>query len=154
MGMIRVKLNGVKSIAELNIEDKITFITGDSGTGKTLLIDELLHISKSHESDRIQGMDIEQLLVFRDQADFYEYIAEDGDFTRKIVFIDRYDKFSIKAKEQLFKAMKTYQNIYILMGRYIDLRENYGFTMNSIKELETIEKQTKTGIVKVIQFKE
>lgn len=151
MSIIKAKLQN-NIVMKIDITDRITFITGDSGTGKTYIVDNLADIAKSKDQSRLSGISIDQLVVFRNSGEIYEFIANET-FERKIVFIDRYDFLNIKTKKIIWNAMKSYEGIYILMSRYPDIPENYGYTRDSFKQLTEKFEIVNNKKIRTLEFK-
>lgn len=148
MAIIKAELDKDTNLY-LDLSERITFIAGDSGTGKTFMINALDDISKNPDLALIDGIVPEQLLILKNSDDIHKL----DNIDKKIVFIDRYDIYSADAKKKIWNAMSKNQGIYVLMSRYPDLPCNYGFSKKSFKELEdkTIEKNGK--IKRIIKVK-
>ena len=116
----------------LDLTERITFIAGDSGTGKTYIVDALDDISKNPDIAKIEGIKPEQIVILKDSNDVHKLSNTAG----KIVFIDRYDIYTNEAKKKVWKALSSNQGIFIIMSRFPDIPYNFGFSKKSFKELK------------------
>ena len=132
---------------QLEIDERITFIGGDSGTGKTFIIDALIDAIKNPDIVKSEGLILDRVKVCEDE----DVVCSIPDIKGNIIFLDRYDSYSEKTKELIWKKMAMKDNTWVLMSRNPDIPENYGFSKKSYKELETKEINGKTVIYTVGQ---
>lgn len=131
MSIIKAEINK-KVIMSLDIDERITFIGGDSGSGKTLITEVMRDISNNPGILKIEGITEEQIVVFATEQE-----VNNLEFSRKVVFIDRYDTYSLPTKQKLWRKMSKLDNTWIIMTRKPDIPKNYGFSIRSFKELKT-----------------
>ena len=118
---------------DLNLEERLTFIGGDSGTGKTLFVKALQDLVLNPDLAEIQGIGIDKFMVCLNEQQLPNIL----NCKNKIIIIDRYDIYSKKSKEQIWNKMSNLDNTWILMTRNPDIKENYGHSSRSYKILKT-----------------
>lgn len=132
--MSKLILDLAKNIrVELNIDQRITFIGGNSGTGRTLLIENLIDAVKNKEVSLINRDLLDRIIVCRDSDD----LPHIKNCSNKIVFIDRYDIFTSEEKEKVSKEISRQDSTWIIMTRRPNIKCKYGIGIDSYKELVT-----------------
>lgn len=132
MSSIKMEISNKVSM-QLEIDERITFIGGDSGTGKTFIIDALIDAIKNPDIVKSEGLILDRVKVCEDE----DVVCSIPDIKGNIIFLDRYDSYSEKTKELIWKKMAMKDNTWVLMSRNPDIPENYGFSKKSYKELKT-----------------
>ena len=104
---------------DMEINDRITIISGDSSTGKTFIINMMNIIIKMNKVNSVP-----KPLV---PSDFIVCSNEDETFKinnahHKVIFIDRYDIFSKDVKNMINKKMSQQDNTWIIMSRGTDIK--------------------------------
>lgn len=131
MAKINLRLTS-NTIIELNIEERITFIGGDSGTGKTLLMQAIFDAKENSTDIELKGIDIDKFeLCFSENE-----VANLLTCHNKVILIDRYDIFDLKTKQTLWKKMSELDNTWIIMTRNPDIPYNFGHSSSSYKEIK------------------
>lgn len=146
MSSIKMEISNKVSM-QLEIDERITFIGGDSGTGKTFIIDALIDAIKNPDIVKSEGLILDRVKVCEDE----DVVCSIPDIKGNIIFLDRYDSYSEKTKELIWKKMAMKDNTWVLMSRNPDIPENYGFSQKSYKELKTKKTNGKTVIYTVGQ---
>lgn len=121
-------------ILKLLIQDRITFILGDSGVGKTFLIDVLKDAKKSPYSMKETNLPLDKLVIIDDSLN----ISVLNDVKNgSVVFIDKYDSFRLEEKEAVLKKMANTDATWIIMTRNPIFPVSLGVSNTSYKELKT-----------------
>lgn len=145
--MSKLELNLSKnSKASFDIDDRITFIGGDSGTGKTFTIDALIDAVKNPDISNIKKSILDRIIVCKDEENLQSIRGCSG----KIIFLDRYDIFSEKAKAIMQEEMIRRDNTWIIMTRRPDFTINCGFSSNSYKTLKTYTNDNGVQVIETV----
>lgn len=160
--MSRWVIKESNKIFDLDICERITFVIGDSGSGKTYLSNLLLDYTKNgglSESDvgismyvtdppdyEKQKVPNNKIIVCKDDTDVIKITRAKN----KIIILDRYDIYSDEAKKKIDKVMRRYDNAWIIFSRYNNI-PNYGYSLRSMVTLE--HKKDKSGNI-IFYFKQ
>lgn len=94
-------------------EDKVNVIIGNSGIGKTKLVDDI----RQYVNLYLQGDNVTSDINIEDMK-ILDYIdIADGDYkhlTEKTIFVDRFDR---KTSDDFIKFVKESRNCFYLIGR-------------------------------------
>ena len=118
-----------KTVIELDLEDKLTFIGGDSASGKTYLTNMIFECLAGEFEVDIHGGTLEDFLVCMNERELGQVTGK----RHKIIIIDRYDIYSRESKEKLLDAIEKEDNTWLIMTRSPD----FEFSMCSFKEIKT-----------------
>lgn len=132
MSLIKMEIDN-KVLMILEIDERITFIGGDSGTGKTFIIEALMDATKNPDIVKSEGLILDRIKVCASEDTTYSISNIKGN----IIFLDRYDNYSEETKKLIWKKMAKQDNTWVLMSRNPDIPKNYGFSEKSYKELKT-----------------
>lgn len=115
---------------DLKIESPLTRLTGDSGTGKTLLFKALAGITLNDMQDYVTGVAVKDIRICLNERELGNVLNQH----HKFIFIDKYDVFSTEAKVRLSKNMLNSENNWIVASRNMDL-PNTGLMSRGIKKI-------------------
>lgn len=147
MSLIKMEIDN-NILMALEIDERVTFIGGDSGTGKTFIIEALIDATKNPDLVRAKGLKLNRIKVCTNEDAIYGISNVKGN----IIFLDRYDNYSEKAKELIWRQMAKQDNTWVLMSRNPDIPQNYGFSRKSYKELKTMKQKDKILICTKNQY--
>ena len=131
MGELIVKSTGGTNI-KLELSDRLTFIGGESGSGKTYMIRTIKGVSRNSSSLKESNIDVSRFVIIEDENSLQLKAIKDG----SVVLIDRYDCFSQAAKKSIWNKMKKVKATWIVMTRSADFPAWSGFSLRSFKTLE------------------
>lgn len=118
-----------KTVIELNLEDKLTFIGGDSASGRTYMTNLIFECLAGELEADVHGGNLEDFLVCMNERELGQVTGK----RHKIIIIDRYDIYSRESKEKLLDAIEKEDNTWLIMTRNTD----FEFSMCSFKEIKT-----------------
>lgn len=119
------------SRAELDIDERITFISGNSYPEKEILIENLSFALNTKSNSLISKEILDKVVICRDEDSLYQL----SECSRKLIFIDNYDNFLAKHKKLILKEMSRCDCTWIIFSDNPDFTENYGFSDQSFKKL-------------------
>ena len=124
-------INNIKF--DLDITARVTFITGDSGTGKTYLVSVIKKALLNKVATKYCSINMNRFVIIEDDLTISNLVNLKD---MSVVLVDRYDCFSIESKKKLWNKMKTANAAWIIMTRYLDFPQYAFKDMYSIEELE------------------
>lgn len=129
---------------ELDIDERLTIIGGDSGTGKTYIVNALYGAVRNPGIIKIDGINTNKLVVCRDE----DAILNIKNKHKYFIVIDRYDSFSVETKKFIAKEMERCDCTWLIMSRYADIRTrfNIGYSTKSFKKLVYIKDKDKVKL--------
>lgn len=130
MNKFNIKLNSTCDF-ELLIESPITILTGDSGTGKTLLFRSLVGIVNNNLQKNVQGIKLEDIRICLNEREVGNILNQQF----KFIFVDRYDSYSSEAKRDINRSMMKYRNNWIIVSRLMEV-PNLGTSGHGVKEIK------------------
>ena len=116
----------------LNIEERITVIGGNSGSGKTLMFNAIKDANVNSMMVEC-NVDSSRFIILSDEEDIGK-LTEINDMS--IVFVDRYDSFGNDIKSQIWKKMKITNAIWIIATRNPDFPKGLCCSNRSFTELK------------------
>lgn len=134
MGNIRLTLN--KNIIDLEIDNRLTFISGDSGVGKTYIVDAFYDAMKNPDIANLEGISPDKIMVCKNEDTLQGILKKE--IKRYVIFIDRLDIYSEEGKQRLAEKIEDQDNTWIIISRRPDFKfkANPGFSGNSFKTLK------------------
>ena len=117
----------------IDIQQMVTVFGDDSGTGKTFMITWFKNAWRNGLNGRLIGIRQDEIRV----AELLMILDEK--IKNHVIFIDRVDRLSMKARSKLEKAINKCNNTWILMQRHAKLKisPDVGMSFDSHKRLET-----------------
>lgn len=120
--MSRLSIKVGKNRFELDINERITFIGGDSATGKTLLVNAMYDVMKNPSASNIRGISAQNVRACKGEDTLQLALNN----KKCLIVIDRYDIFSGKSRKILSKEIeKINYNTWIIMTRRPDFKFSY-----------------------------
>ena len=121
-------------LIELRLAERINIIRGDSATGKSFMTSQLQDIITNSGYDNITGTESGRLKVCSNEREVDSILNQNN----KIIIIDRYDVYSIEAKEKIQRDIERLTNTWIIITRKCDFKLNIpvGLSMNSLNILD------------------
>ncbi|MBR1453195.1 MAG: hypothetical protein IJ593_00900 [Lachnospiraceae bacterium] len=141
MSCIKIKERSGNEI-DFDIKDRLTFIGGNSGTGKTFVIDIVKDMKLNGYEVGDSNVDPSRFVII-DSSLNIAVLKEVKDGS--IVFIDNYDSFPEDSKKKVIKAMFKYAAIWIICTRYPKFPYGTCYSKDSYKEL--IAEKSDTGFI-------
>lgn len=117
------------TVIELDLEDKLTFIGGDSASGRTYMTNLIFECLAGELEADVHGGNLEDFLVCMNERELGQVTGKKN----KIIIIDRYDIYSRESKEKLRDAIEKEDNTWLIMTHNPD----FEFSMCSFKEVKT-----------------
>lgn len=100
---------------EINIDQMVTIFCGNSGTGKTYIVDSLRIIKSTPGLIKYSGFDPDNILIIDRESEINQ-IGQDK-IKGKLIIVDRADKLQADTNEKLNELINECQNTWILMKR-------------------------------------
>lgn len=129
MSNIHLDLGNI--IIDFNLRNRITFIGGNSGTGKTYIISLLKEYKRNKDMILKSNFNIDNMIFLEDESDISQLFS----CNKNLIFVDRFDIYSNKSKKLVYKKMSERNCTWIIISRRPSLPENYGMGLDSIVEL-------------------
>lgn len=109
-------------VINLNIDQMVTILGGDSGTGKQFIQSQILDIQAQQDDQKVSGYDINSIEIIQDNR-LVEHIDQLG-LKEKLVIIDRVDTLQTDELDKLISEINKCNNTWILMKRLPDTVNN------------------------------
>lgn len=121
----------------IDIQQMVTVFGDDNGTGKTFMVTWFKNAWRNGLNDRLIGIRQDEIRVAENEAELLMILDEK--IKNHVIFIDRVDRLSMKARSKLEKAINKCNNTWILMQRHAKLKisPDVGMSFDSHKRLET-----------------
>ena len=134
MAKIKYRTNQGLTI-DIQMPEQFVFLGGDSGTGKTYLINNLENIITNPEILLEKNVNPNNIVLIDKQInlDRLRYIQK-GSY----VFVDRYDNFSNSAKKKIIEKMREISAYWIIMTRNPDIPKGLGATGRSFCGIDIV----------------
>ena len=129
MSNLRIKLKKDMYL-DLEINDRITVIEGNSASGKTFFVDTIDMIVKLNLKDNVPSVITPDKFVVVKNEDSALRVKE---AVNKIIILDRYDMYSKKTKKMIHKKMKEQNNTWIFISRFPDMPVYGSATIKHLK---------------------
>lgn len=94
----------------------VTILCGDSGTGKTYIIDQLRVLKQTPGLLKYSGFNIDDTIIIDRESEINQ--LEQDKVKGKLIFVDRADKLQEQTNKILNKLINSCQNTWILMKRF------------------------------------
>lgn len=101
---------------EINIDQMVTILCGNSGTGKTYIVDFLRVVKQTPGLIKYSGFDPDDILIIDRESEINQ-IGQDK-IRGKLIIVDRADKLQTNTNEKLTELINKCQNTWILMKRF------------------------------------
>lgn len=99
----------------INIDQMVTILCGNSGTGKTYIVDSLRIIKSTPGLIKYSGFDPDNVLIIDRESEINQ-IGQDK-IKGKLIIVDRADRLQADTNEKLNELINKCQNTWILMKR-------------------------------------
>lgn len=99
----------------INIDQMMTILCGNSGTGKTYIVDYLRIIKSTPGLIKYSGFDPDNILIIDRESEINQ-IGQDK-IRGKLIIVDRADKLQANTNKKLEELINKCQNTWILMKR-------------------------------------
>jgi len=131
---------GINSV-NLDIKERLTFISGDSGIGKILIINMLYDIMKNPDASNITGISPNKIVVCKNEDSVKLIINKE----KCLIAIDRFDIYSQDSKDIIQREIEKENNTWLIISRRpsFKFKKNVGASLSSFTTLKTI--KTNTG---------
>lgn len=143
-GKYHVKVSGRNEIFEFDISSKITVICGDSGIGKSVLVDLVAIYSRNNGIGpcKVTVSCNKRCVAPRETGNIYDDM---GGFKDCIVFIDENDEISRDTEKFIDYTEKT-DNYYVLISRELIDKLPNSITMTC--KLKRLDESSEDGLVR------
>lgn len=105
-------------VISLDIDQMVTILGGDSGTGKQFIQSQILDIQAQRDDQKVSGYDISNIEIIQDNR-LVEHIDQIG-LKEKLVIVDRVDTLQNIEMDKLVSEINKCKNTWILMKRLPD----------------------------------
>ena len=145
-------------VINLNIDQMVTILGGDSGTGKQFIQNQILDIQAQQADQKVSGYDINNIEIIQDNR-LVEHIDQLG-LIDKLVIVDRVDTLQAIEMDKLVSEINKCKNTWILMKRLPDtatsrttnkLSSDVNFTRYGYKQLSINKSNDETVISDVLE---
>lgn len=139
--MSEIRLRIGKNLVVLDIRERLTFISGDSGIGKTLMVDMMYDIMKNPDASEITGLDPHKIVVCKNEDSLSLIFGRD----RCLIVLDRFDIYSQDSKDLVQREIEKENNTWLIVTDKPSFKfsRNVGVSFSSFRTLKVT--QTLTG---------
>lgn len=111
--MSRIMIDDGNTVINLNIQQMVTMIGGDSGTGKTFV--QTMVSNLNHGSGALNKGLPDKIYVVSEWVNLYYVIDQHPD--KALIIVDRIEDFQDDALKDLVSEINKCNNTWILLGR-------------------------------------